>query len=411
MPTKFLKILDKVTPGATRSLGWEVILTVLSFPASILVNRTLGAEDRGLLSLVLLIPFTVITLGTCQWERLVKGLITSNKISSKEAWHRTIYYTFWLSLVFIPLGILACLAYAQLTLPNRLLGVFFSFSFPVIMLSTTLSSIFVAAGSLDGQYLMRVGYQCSYIFLVFALTLFGWLSVSSLVVTTFIIWLISLLIGLFKQPKILKGTEVSEKPPFLPLLQSFLPYAFECFSLNADTWAFSIFGSLLTLGHYTGISGLMQPIGLVSNALVNGSTAHLDWTKPLLVRRYLIKTLVTMTFMLVLLTIGGMLVGTNLLGFILGRSFEGGQWMIPLIAGIVVSKSVATQFHFALQLSGQENAYLFVQTLDSIMRIGVVLLLGWKFSEIGILIGCISSSIFKCAACSYFLATAKVKTA
>jgi O-antigen/teichoic acid export membrane protein len=400
---RIIKILDKVTPGASRSLGWEFLLTLLSFPASILVNRSLGAEDRGLFSLVILVPFTIITLGTCQWERLVKGFITSKKISAKEAWRRTTYYTYYLSIVIIPLGILASLVYTQLTFPNRLLSAIYSLSFPVVMLSGVLSSIYVAAGSIDGQYSMRLAYQGSYIFLVISLLLFGWLSVASLVATYFIIWVISLVVGLLKLSKLLNGETLAEKPPFSPLLKSFLPYTFECFSLNADTWAFSIFGSLITLGHYGGISGLMQPVGLVSNALVSGSVARLDWTKPLIVRRYLLKTVIAMGLILLALVIGLMVMGTDLLGFVLGKSFQDGEWMIPWIAGVVVSKAVATQFHFSLQLSGQENAYLTTQTLDSILRVIFVLLLGWQFSELGILIGCIISSIFKCVLCSYFI--------
>ena len=401
---RIIKILDKVTPGASRSLGWEFLLTLLSFPASILVNRSLGAEDRGLFSLVILVPFTVITLGTCQWERLVKGFITSKKISTKEAWRRTTYYTYYLSIIIIPLGILASLLYTQLSFSNRLLSAIYSFSFPVVMLSGVLSSIYVAAGSIDGQYSMRLAYQGSYIFLVISLLLLGWLSVPSLVATYFTIWVISLLVGLLKVSKLLDGEILTEKPPFSPLLRSFIPYVFECFSLNVDTWAFSIFGSLITLGHYAGITGLMQPVGLLSNALLSGSVARLDWTKSLIVRHYLFKTIIVMSLMLLGLVIGLMFIGTDILGFILGKTFQDGDWMIPWIAGVVVSKAVATQFHFSLQLSGKGNAYLIIQTLDSILRVIFILLLGWKFSEMGILIGCVISSIFKCVACSYFIA-------
>lgn len=409
MLKKLLKLLDRVTPGATRSLGWEVLLTALSFPASILLNRTLGAEDRGLFSLSMLIPSTVITLGTCQWERLVKGLITSKEISSKEAWRRTIYYTFWLSIIFIPLGILASLAYTRVPFYSRIWGALYSLSFPVVMLSLSLSSILIATGYIDAQYSIRVGYQGSYIFLVFILIFFGWLSVPTLILTYFAIWLISLLVGLLKQTTLFKGTTLTEKPNFSLLRRSFLPYAFESFSYNADTWAFSIFGSLLSLGYYVAITGLMQPVGVIFNALNNGSTARLDWTEPLIVIRYLFKTVVTMSLLLVGLVIGGMLIGTQLLEGILGRSFQGGEWMIPWIAGIVVSQAVATQFHFAVQLSGFKNAYLVVQTLESVTRVGFALLLGWQFSELGIFVGCISSSIVKCLACSYVLSGSKMK--
>lgn len=400
---RLIKILDKVTPGASRSLGWELLLTALSFPASILVNRTLGAEERGLFALAILVPFTVITLGTCQWERLVRGMIASKLISSKEAWRRTIYYTFWLSLIFIPVGIVTSLAYTQLTFSSRLVSAVYSLSFPVVMLSGCLSAIYVAAGSIDGQYSMRLAYQGSYIVLVLGLVFLGWLSVSSLVFIYVAIWVISLVVGLLKTTQILSGLTLAQKPPFSPLVRAFLPNAFEVVSLNADTWAFSIFSSIAALGYYAGITGLMQPVGLVSNALSSGSTARLDWTKSSVVYRYLFKTVVTMSCLLAGLVIGGMLIGSHLVGSVLGKSFEGGEWMIPWIAGIVVSKAVATQFHFAVQLSGLQNAYLATQTLEPIVRVGLVLLLGWQLSGLGILMAMIFSSIIKVLVCSYFL--------
>ncbi|WP_088241395.1 lipopolysaccharide biosynthesis protein [Calothrix rhizosoleniae] len=400
---QLIKILDKVTPGASRSLGWEMALTGLIFPASILVNRTLGAEERGLFSLVLLVPSTIIILGTCQWDRLVRGLITSKQISPKEAWRRTIYYSWWLSIIIIPLGIIASLAYIQLSLPNRLLSAIYSLSFPIIMLSGSLSSIYLAAGSINRQYSMRIAYQTSYIFLVFGLLSLDWLSVSSLVIIYIIIWSISLLVGLFRKGKYIKGIIFSEKPSFSPLIKSFLPYAFESFSLNADTWAFSLFSPLASLGYYVGIKGLMQPIGLLSNALNSGSTARLNWTNSSVVRRYLLKYVFAMISMLLGLVVGGTLIGTDLIGLFLGKSFSGGEWMIPWISLIVVSNAIGTQFHFALQFSGLKNAYLLTQTIYATVRFSLILSLGWQFAELGIFLGCIFSAIIKCMICSYFL--------
>lgn len=399
MNQKLFKILDKVTPGASRSLGWEVVLMALAFPASILVNRNLGAEDRGLFSLVILVPTTVITLGTCQWDRLVKGAIASKKISSNEAWRRTIYYCLWLSLLFMPIGIIASLVYSQVSPAYRVISSLYSFTFPIIMLAGSLGAIYVAMGSIDGQYSMRIAYQGSYIVLVFILILLGWLSVPSLVFTYFAIWLISLLVGWSKKKNLLSGNKLTEKPSLFPLLWGFLPYSLESFSINADIWAFSIFSSVATLGHYVAITGLMQPVGLVSNALTSASTARLDWTQPSVVRRYLFKTIITMLCMLVLLSIGGILIGNHLLGWLLGRSFEGGDWMIPWIAGIMVCKAITNQFHFALQLSGQGKAYLVIQSLDSLIRSVMVLFLGSNLLELGILIGMILSLLIKGIIC------------
>ncbi|MEH1853882.1 MAG: hypothetical protein V7L11_19915 [Nostoc sp.] len=402
MPKHLLKILDKVTPGASRSLGWEILMSALSFPASLLLNRTLGAEDRGLLALVILVPSTIFVLGSCQWDRLLKGLITSKQISPREAWRRTTYYAFWLSVIFIPLGVFASLAFDKVPENVRWLSIIYNANFPIYFLGGCLSAIYVAAGSIDGQYLMRIGLQGSYLILIYGLLLTNLLSVKSVVFLYIAVHTISLVMGWIKKEQIITGEISQERPPIAPLVHAFLPYSLESFSTRIDIWAFSIFGSLVSLGHYTGITALMLPVGLISNALTSASTAKLDWTNPDIVRRYLIKTIKVLLCLMLLLVIGGILLGSSIMKLLLGRSFEGGEWMIPWIAVIVVGQAAAIQFHSALQLSGALNAYLIIQTIEPCLRLIIVLLLGMWLSELGILIGITVSFSLKVAVCIYF---------
>ncbi|MCW5318901.1 hypothetical protein GTQ43_36235 [Nostoc sp. KVJ3] len=402
MPKHLFKILDKVTPGASRSLGWEILMSALSFPASILLNRTLGAEDRGLLALVILVPSTIFVLGSCQWDRLLKGLITSKQISPREAWRRTTYYACWLSAIFIPVGVFASLAFDKIPENARWLSIIYNANFPIYFLGGCLSAIYVAAGNIDGQYLMRIGLQGSYLLLIFALLLTNFISVKAVIFIYIAIHTISLGVGWLKKDHIITGEICKERPPLAPLFHAFLPYSLESFSTRIDIWAFSIFGSLVSLGHYTGITALMLPVGLVSNALTSASTAKLDWTQPDIVRRYLMKTVSVLLCLLLVLVIGGILLGSSLMKLLLGRSFEGGEWMIPWIAVIVVGQAAAMQFHSALQLSGAFNAYLIIQTIEPFLRLIIVLVLGMWLSELGIILGITVSFSLKAAVCIYF---------
>jgi len=401
MPKQFLKILDRVTPGASRSLGWEVIMTLVSFPASVLLNRILGAEDRGLLALIILLPTTIFALGSCQWDRLLKGLITSKKISGSEAWRRTIYYVCLLSFIFIPVGILASFVFDKLPSDARLISILYYSNFPIYFLGGSLSAIYVAIGSIDGQYLMRVGLQGSYLILVAILILANIVSVSSIVYIYIAMHLISLVIGWVQKNRLLTGNILKNKPPISPLAKAFFPNFLESFAVRIDTWALSIFGSLVSLGQYTGIIALMLPVGIISNAMTSGSTARLDWTQANLVNRYLIKTVLVLSCLLVGLIIGGLLFGPYLLNLVLGKSFQEGYWMIPWIAVIVVSKAAGIQFHSALQLSGSLNAYLMIQTIEPFVRAIIVFSLGWWLSELGIMLGMTVSSMLKIVACIY----------
>jgi O-antigen/teichoic acid export membrane protein len=402
MPKRIVKLLDRITPGISRSLGWEVVLTGLSFPASILLNRALGAEDRGLLALVFLFPSTLIVLGNCQWDRLLQSLITSKQISGKEAWRRTLYYTWWLSLVFIPLGIATSIFFDKLSPQLLSLSLVYYINFPVCFLWNSLSAVYIATGSINGQYSMKLGMQLSYLILIFLALSINILSVQSVVIIHITMHLSCLLVGLSSKNKLMSGITSIEKPSFTPLVASFLPYLLESISGRIDTIAFSFVSSVGALGQYAGISALMVPVGLISNAMTSGSTARLDWTQPSIVRRYLMKTSIVLMCLLLLLVAGGILLGPYLLGTILGKSFESGYWMIPWIATVIVMQAASVQFHSTLRLSGYLKAYLTVQIVEAFVRIITVSSLGFYLSEFGIILGLVIASIFKIMACLYY---------
>lgn len=393
--------LNQIIPGISRSLGWEVLLSVLSFPASILLNRTLGSQERGLLSLITLVPFTVLTMGGCQWDRLLKGLITSKQISGREAWRRTLYYARWLSLIFIPIGIIASLAFEKLSLSDRLLSVIYAIHFPIYFLAGSLAAIYIAIGSIDGQYLIMTTYRAGYLGLLGLLLLTDLTSVASLIFGYIGIHLLILGVGLFYKNKLLIGKLETERPSLSPLIQGFFPYTVESLSIQIDLWALSFFGSLISLGQYTAIAALMFPVGLISNAMNNASTAKLDWQNSTLVRQYLLKTISILSYLLVILIIGGITLAPYLLSFTLGKSFESGEWMIPWIAVIVVAKAAESQFHLTLQLSGLLNAYLKIQIIEPFVRAIIVFALAWFLSELGVFIGMAIASTIKICWCIF----------
>jgi hypothetical protein len=394
-----IRVLDKVTPGATRSLAWEVAMAALVFPASIMVNRGLGAEDRGLLALVVLIPLTVFHAGSCQWDRLLKGMITSGKISGREAWRRTLIYAIALSLVFVPISVVASMFYEPLGEVGKLWSVIFSGTFPIYFLAGCLSAVFVACGSIDGQYSMRLSQHGGYLILVFLLFAFDLLSVGGMVAVYFIQYAVSLGVGWLKREQILTGPVVEESVEWKPLLRGFLPHGLETAGSKIDIWAFSLFSAALPLGHYVGATALMTPVGLLSSALTSASTARLDWSNAREVRKYVSRTAFALSVALVILAVGGWLVGGAVLVWVLGDTFQGGEWMIPGVALVVVGNAAAFQLHSALQLSGRLDAYLFVQSTEPVLRLPLVLGLGWGFAESGIFAGMALGSVVKAAWC------------
>jgi O-antigen/teichoic acid export membrane protein len=387
--------LDGIVPGVARSIGWEAGLALLSFPASILLNRVLGAQQRGVLALALLVPTTTFTLGNCQWDRMARGLITSKQASSREAWRRTLHYCTPLTLTFVPIALLASFGYPGLPDEARPLSALYGLTFPIYFLGGTLQTIFLAAGSLDRQYWARLAMQGSYLMLLFAALAAGRVTVPVVIGIYFCIHVISLAVAMRMRHAALGGPVLDERPPMAPLLRALPPLVAESLAARADIWAFSMFGTVVGVGRYSGLSALLVPVALISNAMGSASVARIDWTDRERVRRYLARATSSLVALFVLASVGGTLVGPFLLSVLLGKTYAGSEWMIPWIAASVVGQSVASQFHTALQLVGSSSTFLAIQSADAAIRVLAMFAGGFFLSERGVLYGLVASCLVK----------------
>jgi hypothetical protein len=292
--------------------------------------------------------------------------------------------------------------YSKLDMSDRWLSAIYCLNFPLYFLGGCLSSIYIATGSIHGQYRMRLGLQGSYLILLYILLITNSLSVSTIIVTYIGMHTISLWIGWYLKDQLLEGGVSYDKPPKMPLIKAFIPHFLESFSTRIDIWAFSWFSTLVSLGQYTGIKALMLPVGLVSNAMTSASTARLDWTDPQVVIAHLSKMLLLLVGLLIALLAGGWWVGPYILDLVLGNSFRSGYWMIPWVVVILVTQAASIQFHTALRLAGHTNAYLYIQSTEPFLRLLLVIIFGWLLAEKGIMIGLAITSTLKAGLCFWF---------
>lgn len=407
MSKQTLLPFTQITRGILQSLTWEIISLLMSVPASILINRGLGAEERGLFSLLTLTPIIIITIGTCQWNRIVTGLLTSHKISSQEAYRKTVYYTKILSYIVIPSGIFICLLQTNLPLNHRVISSLYILTFPFIMFSTSISSICIGSGSISNQYWIRLSFQASYLGFTLILYLSNQLSLSWLFAIHAISWTLSFMIANKIASGLSPGEISSKKPSLVNLVKNSGPYALEIFSSNVDVLAFSLVSPVVILGYYAGISGIMQPISIVSNALISGSTAKLNWNNLSSVISYLFKSMLIFSGLAAGVVFLSMEIGPSMLELFLGKSYEGGRWMIPWIGGIVICKSISLQFHSSVQLAGFNDEYIFIQTLEAFFRVGLVFCFGLFLKEYGVIIGLLLSYMAKSVACVFIIISKK----
>lgn len=395
--------VEALLPGTARSVGWETLLAGVGFPASLLLNRALGAEQRGVLALTMLVPTTLFVLGSCQWDRIARALVTSRAISSNEAWRRTIWYTGPLSLVFIPAGIVASVVYPGLPDDARLYSGVYCLNFPIYFLGGTLQTVFLAAGGIDAQYWTRLSMQGAYLVLLVVLLGAGMVSAPVLIGLYIVTHTISLLVAMKLRERVLAGPIESQTPPVTPLINALPPLVAESIAAKADVWAFSLVESIVTLGQYSGLSAMMLPLGLVSNAMLSSSTARLDWRDAAAVHRYLKRATVVLGMLLLFVSLVAAWVGPVLMRLILGASFADGEWMVPWIAVVVAVRALSNQFHASVQLSGRAAAFLRIQSGDSVLRLALTLIAASLFGAVGILVGLIVGSLAKIAWSYYSL--------
>jgi len=369
------------------------------FPASVLLNRALGAEERGLLALVLLVPGTIFTIGSCQWDRLLQGVIATGQASSAEVWRRTKRYAGILSLIVVPVSVAASLSYWPLGSEGKIISALYSLTFPVYFLCGCLGALLVSCGSIDGQYAMRLVHQAGYLVLVTAMIATGNVSVAAVVVVYALIHVLNLSVGLIAKKGVISGPAECGPVSGRPLRRALPPYILESVAGRMDLWVMSLLAPLATIGQYSGITALMMPVSLMSNALTSASTARLDWKSAQQVRHYLRKVLVALGLIAFVVVLSSALIGSWLLEFVLGSSFSDGAWMLPWVALLVAAQAASTQFHTAVRLSGREKEYLNIQTGEAFFRCTFVAAGGYLFGVGGIILALIVSAAFKVSLC------------
>jgi hypothetical protein len=60
----------------------EFIIQLIPIPASIILSRLLGPNDRGQLAEILLIPSIISTIISCNWDKILKGELLKNLSNS-----------------------------------------------------------------------------------------------------------------------------------------------------------------------------------------------------------------------------------------------------------------------------------------------------------------------------------------
>lgn len=385
----------------TSSIALEAAIILVLFPASILVNRSLGAEERGVLAAMLLIPTALSALVSGQWQRILRSQITSKASDPAHIWARTQAYGLLMAIVGVLLSVILIGMQQQLTEEQRYQAMLAAlFLVPLTLFSLFLSDFLAAVGNLKASYAVKLAGPIVYL-AVSLLWVWQGLSLPVVLVANVLMPVAACLVG-WSHVRSLPGPH-SSVPVFDSLFKSLLvafpPYVLEVLALNAAIWCMTTFIGHVETGAYAAFAIFAIPLKVVCNGLINVATGRLDWTDPVQVLAFVRKGLFYLLAVGVVVAGGTLLAGRLVVVTVLGESFGSETWMLPyiVIGGFLTSAAFLALVVILLQ--GRQSLYLKLQSADGIIRIALIGLGCYVAGAWGILVAICVASAIKLATC------------
>ena len=384
----------------------EAMAVVFAIPAAILLNRSLGADARGLLAAMMLMPSVVGTIVSCQWERTLKAIIAQKKESSEDIWGRTRKYCLFLSIVGICLVLPAIVSQFQLPFHLKLLAFIFAcFHIPCFLVILFSSNFFAANGQLYISFFVRLIGPFAYLSSIVLGAFFWDINLKYALFANLMNVVVGAVCALF----FIKKLDFAKKSFKLfdnalsNLVKPLPPFALEVVSLQAGIWFFSTFVGNVATGSYVAFRFFIFPMRVSSLGLVNVGVSRVNWT----VWREAIAFVLKASGLLVLLGIGALLgvvfLGEPIVVFVLGKSFVADLWMLPIVVLAESLESLGFFLLSCLQLLGGQKEYLLIQYGTATSKITLIAVGCYFFGGKGILLGLCLSAILRIISTSVML--------
>jgi len=380
---------------------FEALIILIALPASILLNRHLGAEARGILAAMLLMPCIAGTVVSSQWDRTLRAQITSKVNSPAEVWTRTKKYTWLMSVVGLALSFVLIGTQWQLTIEQRFQAMLAAlFLVPLSLAGLFMTTFLAAINDLNASYTVRVVGPVVFL-LVILLGVWQGLSVPVALSANVLLWVGACLVGwFFLRSHHLTSVSVRVFDANIKTLLSPLPpFALEVMSLQADVWFLSAFVGNVVTGAYVAFRVFEFPLKVIVFGMINVGSGRVRWTNIAMVQDFVRKGSLTMALVGGAVMAGTLLFGRFLVVTVLGESFGDQVWMLPYIVAAGALANTAFLFLTVIQLQGQQALYLKIQSADGVLRIvliGIGCLIGGAH---GVLIAICAASFIKLAIC------------
>lgn len=380
----------------------EVIIFLLVIPAGIFINRSLGADSRGILAAMTLMPALVSTLISCQWERTLKSQLSGKSLPPEVVWAKTQKYFLLMWCLSIPLCGFLIATQGNLTVAERILAFIYGIFFvPLYLAGLFFISYFSALNRLWKAYAIKLIVPLLYLAIILIGTFSSLISVNYALLATIVPMVFAGMAGGFFlwSLHLPKASVKLFKDAFSDLGAAATPFVLEVVSLQADVWFLSTFVGNMETGAYVAFRIFCAPISIISAGLIGVGSGRIQWNNEEMARSFAWKGGGMLVLTGVAVMAGTWFLGGWAVNLVLGPSFSLMTWMLPYIVLGGFLYSLTFFLLQIIQMRGHQKSYLALQSADGIMRIALVCICGRFAGASGVLIGVCAAGTIKLVSC------------
>lgn len=380
----------------SQGLIWEIAIVIIAMPASILLNRSLGSEDRGILAAIMLIPGLVSTIIGCQWDKLIRSKILSGVNTPEEVWWITKRYLLVMSLVGIVLSCFLIEIQESLGSQDKKLAFITSiFLVPLPLLSLFLAALINASRKLKEYYLLRIIGPTVFLSAVIIFCI-GKFTIEKALLSHILLWISTVILGIyFLKSNFRKNYSNNIKLKINELVNGFPAYVLETVSVQLDIWLLATYCGYAVTGAYVAFKIFDVPMRTIAFAIINVGGTNINLENKNEVIKYLTRSTLIMTFLGLLFLVLTIIFGKKLILLAIGNSYQEMVWMLVFIViGSILFNISSILMNFIL-IQGKASQYLQVQITDAVLKITLLIFGCILFEALGILLALIISSIIK----------------
>jgi O-antigen/teichoic acid export membrane protein len=373
---------------------WEIAIIAITLPGSICLNKYLGADQRGVLATIMIMPTFVGTLIGCQWDKIIRATILENSNSLAGIWWKTKHYLIGMSVVGIFISIMLIFTQNNLNSIEKNQAILAS----LFLIPLSLAGLFIIA-ILNAMHKQREYYYVRVVGpIIFLLTVLAWsffeLTITKVIISYILLWTSIVILGLFYlKGKIKNNIESKDKLEIKKLLNGFWPFLIETTSLQIDIWLLSNFVGNAVTGAYAAYKIIEIPIKVIGFGYINIGSTKLKNSESI---EFHVKQSSLILFIVgCLLILSIYLFGKPLVTILIGESFSNYISIAYYIIFNGVFSGVSGILMNIIQLKNDNNLYYKIQSVDGIIKIILMIIGCALYGSEGIFISMILNSAIK----------------